>query len=255
MRLIDRTLKNAIKRTLDRTRVRSYELYLRQTNKLGIHEDFVDPAVKAALAAVGPGSDIRDHLSTIYYHALEVMPQLIVELGTRGGESTRVLLAVAERSNGQVLSVDVEDCRGLAAGLGRRWNFVQDDDISFGRARFASWCTERSLAPQIDVLFVDTSHLYEHTTAELLTWMPLVAPHGVAIFHDTNMRPDLFVHMDGSVSPGSWDNDRGVIRAIEEFLAVKYDETRLFVDCRDGFLIKHYPYCNGLTVLRKHGSR
>src|SRR5690348_17788993 len=38
-----------------------------------------------------------------------------------------------------------------------------------------------------DVFFLDTSHEYDHTLAELRAYMPRVAPGGVALFHDTNI--------------------------------------------------------------------
>ena len=55
-------------------------------------------------------SDIRDHLGTLFHEAVSARPRLIVELGTRGGGSTRALLAAAEVTGAHVLSVDIEDC-------------------------------------------------------------------------------------------------------------------------------------------------
>ena len=39
----------------------------------------------------------------------------------------------------------------------------------------------------VDVLFIDTSHLYEHTVRELAAWFPLLANKALVIFHDTNL--------------------------------------------------------------------
>ena len=69
------------------------------------------------------------------------------------------------------------------------------------------------------------------------------------IFHDTNMAT-WFRSLDGEVRRG-WDNQRGVIRAIEERLGRSYDGAAYFVDIIDGFLVEHRPWCNGLTVLRR----
>ena len=43
------------------------------------------------------------------------------------------------------------------------------------------------LPGEVDVFFLDTSHEYEHTLAELRAYMPRVAPGGIALFHDTNL--------------------------------------------------------------------
>ena len=196
-------------------------------------------------------SDISDHLSTLFFFAVGAQPRLIVELGTRGGESTRVFLAAAKMNDAKVLSVDIEDCSGLELPHRDRWSFVKTDDIEFGLKGFAVWCAAANLKPQIDLLFIDTSHLYEHTKQEIEIWSPLLADGGVMIFHDTNMGQGVYGRLDRSVGRYGWDNERGVIRAVEEFLGTSYDERRFFTDLQKGFLVAHYPHCNGLTVLKK----
>jgi predicted O-methyltransferase YrrM len=195
-------------------------------------------------------SDISDHLNTLFALALEAQPRLIVELGTRGGESTRALLSASSLTGATMLSVDIEDCSGVNVPFRERWNFLKADDIVFGQREFAPWCAARGLKPEIDVLFIDTSHEYEHTRQEIAVWSPLLAERGVMIFHDTNMGGGVYARLDGSVGHG-WDNQRGVIRAVEEFLGRSYDENDSFVDVAKNFLVVHHPYCNGLTVLKK----
>ncbi len=48
-----------------------------------------------------------------------------------------------------------------------------------------------------------------------------------------------------------WDNERGVIRALEKFFDKRFDETRDFVDFKNGWLIKHNHRCNGFTILER----
>lgn len=209
---------------------------------------YSDPLIQSLHGAKAQ-SDISDHLSTLFFHVMEAQPRLIVELGTRGGESTRVLLAVARLAHSRVLSVDIEDCRSLDLEQGVRWDFVQSDDITFA-AEFPRWCSQHEITPKANVLFIDTSHRYEHTKSELAAWIPHLADDGVLILHDTNMGAGTYARLDGSVGLG-WNNERGVIRAVEEFLGTRYEENRFFTDLRNGFLILHYPYCNGLTILKR----
>ena len=82
---------------------------------------------------------------------------------------------------------------------------------------------KRSIRQPVDVLFIDTSHLYEHTVKEIEAWFPLLAPNALVMFHDTNLRPN-YTRQNGTCGVG-WDNDRGVIRAIEEYLGETLDET------------------------------
>jgi hypothetical protein len=191
-------------------------------------------------------TDISDHLLTLYAEAFEVKPRVIVELGTREGESTRALLRVAERCLGTLVSVDTNDCSHVVSS--DRWRFVISDDIEFGR-NWSDWARTSGLPEEIDFLFVDTSHLYDHTLAEIQVWFPHLSSSAKAGFHDTNLST-VFRRRDGSLGPG-WNNQRGVIRAIEKHLGVSIDERRAFCGVVRDWLIRHDPACTGLTILRR----
>jgi predicted O-methyltransferase YrrM len=191
-------------------------------------------------------TDISDHLVTLFVRTLEANPRLIVELGVRGGESTFVLERVAALCDAALVSVDIEDCSDISAYA--RWEFVRMDDVAFGR-EFAGWCRQKAIEPAIDVLFVDTSHVYEHTRQEIKTWLPLLASKATVFFHDTNLRR-VYFRNDGSMGIG-WDNERGVIKALEEHFGTRFDEKRDFADVRDGWSIEHRARCNGFTILTR----
>jgi cephalosporin hydroxylase len=192
-------------------------------------------------------SDISDHLATIFSEAVAVQPRLIVELGVRGGESRFVLERAARVTGSFLVSVDVDDCKAVC-GQSPRLHFVQSDDIQFAQV-FRKWCSQRGIEPSIDVLFIDTSHLYEHTVQEIETWFPYLADSCKVIFHDTNMKR-FFRKLDGTIESG-WDNQRGVIRAIEEHLGTKLNESLDFVTIVQGWLIRHWAHCNGLTTMER----
>ena len=197
-------------------------------------------------AAAAP-TDIGDHLPTIFAEAVAARPGLIVELGVRGGETRFVFEKVAQLSGSALISVDIDDCSGVCSAS-PRWHFVQRDDVQFA-AEFPAWCHSRSIDPQIDVLFIDTTHLYEHTISEIKAWFPLLAPKCKVIFHDTNMKA-YYRQQNGTILRG-FDNQRGVIRAIEEHLKTRFNEKISFVTTVNGWLVRHWPYCSGLTVLER----
>jgi cephalosporin hydroxylase len=209
-------------------------------------EASTDPIRNAIRSRSVLRTDISDHLESIYLETLVGRPQLIVELGTRGGESTQALQAAAEQVGATMVSIDIDDCSEVCSYA--HWHFVHDDDIHFAGI-FGKWCKQKDLRPQIDVLFVDTSHQYEHTVAEISHWFPLLSPKCKVMFHDTNMAC-IYSRRDGSFGPG-WDNQRGVIRAIEEFLGTRIKETRAFETSVNGWRVRHVPYCNGFTVLER----
>jgi predicted O-methyltransferase YrrM len=203
-----------------------------------------------ALAGETEPSDISDHLGVIFCFAINATPTIMVELGTRGGESTRALLAAASITKSTLLSVDIEECGQLSVPFRERWHFVKADDVSFGKRGFEDWCRGRAIEPVIDFLFIDTSHQYEHTRQEIEVWSKYLSEDGTVVLHDTNMGSGVYARSDGSIGFG-WDNRRGVMRVVEELVDRQYDETTFFCDVTDAFSVIHFPNCNGLTVVRK----
>lgn len=217
------------------------------------HASTPNPALAGALDRwVAASSDIHDHLGTLFYEAVAARPRLMVELGTRGGVSTRALLAAAEVTGAHLLSVDIEDCAAveLPPPLKARWTFIRADDLAFAGKPFAEFCAARNLPPLAEVIFIDTSHEYRHTKAELETWLPRLAPAGVMMFHDTNMGRGWFRTLNGKAEPGG-NSTRGVIQAIEEFLGRPYDERTFFTDAVGGYAVRHVPWSSGFLVLRR----
>ncbi|MEK7158176.1 MAG: class I SAM-dependent methyltransferase [Patescibacteria group bacterium] len=191
-------------------------------------------------------SDLSDHLENLFVLAMEQRPRLIVELGVRGGESTLVFDHVARICHSKIVSVDLEDCTDITNFS--NWTFVQKDDVQFGR-EFGEWCREHNTDSKIDLLFLDTSHFFEHTLKEIEAWFPWLSDRGIVCFHDTNMRR-IYRRRDGSRGVG-WNNHRGVIRAIEQYFHKAFDERQDFVDLCNGWIIEHHANCSGLTVLKK----
>lgn len=191
-------------------------------------------------------TDVSDHLETLFIESLSIKPKLIVEIGVRGGESTFVLERVAKLCGSKLVSVDIEDCSDVSSY--EDWIFVQKDDIEFAK-EFESWCKKHKIEPKIDILFIDTSHLFEHTFQEIKSWFPFLSSKSKVFFHDTNLK-EVYFRKDGSMGVG-WNNGRGVIRALEKYFDTSFNEKKDFIDFRNGWLIKHYSYCNGFTILEK----
>jgi cephalosporin hydroxylase len=189
-------------------------------------------------------TDIDEHLELIYTEALLARPAVIVELGVRGGTSTFIFERVANSCRSHIVSVDIEDCSAISSHP--RWHFYQGDDVQFA-AQFQEFCRTRNIPPAVDLLSIDTSHIYEHTVQEIRAWFPLLSQPAKVMFHDTNLK--LFGPRRDGCFAISFDNQRGVVRAIENFLNVQIQEHRQWVDSVDGWLIRHWPNCNGFTIL------
>lgn len=161
----------------------------------------------------GQESDIQGHLGRLRDLVVELDARQVVELGVRTGRSTVALLAGVEATDGRLWSCDVVDVvPGLPAEVAEhpQWEFVLGDDLAV---------VDR--APSCDLLFIDTSHEYEHTAAELAAYTPLVRAGGCVVLHDTN------------------DQWPGVQRALFEWRTAMPVPPRLEVHTHD----------NGLTIV------
>ena len=253
---MDQQTKNKIKKIPGTLRlynfvnhvIRALIFYLKGRGKFSFR--YYDNAFSEALGDPKRRSDISDHLGILFFTAVNSNSKLMVELGTRGGESTRALLAAASLTDSVLLSIDIEDCSQIKVPFSDRWHFLMADDIKFGKTGFREWCIEHSLPPVIDLLFIDTSHEYTHTKNEIELWAGYLSDRGILIFHDTNMGEGVFRRFDGSLGFG-WNNQRGVIRAVEEFLNRKYDENAFFCDVTDKFNLIHFPNSSGFTILQR----
>ena len=193
-----------------------------------------------------PSTDISDHLVMLFTEALERKPNLIVELGVRGGPSNMVLSRVAKLCGARLISVDIDDCSDVNSDPD--WLFVHSDDVAFAE-EFPAYCEARGIIPKIDVLFLDTSHMYDHTVQEIKHWFPHLSDFATVLLHDTNLGKRCR-HRDGRIMR-SHDIQRGVIGPIEDYLGKKFDEGQDFVDIVKPWVIRHYAYSNGFTVMTR----
>lgn len=116
-------------------------------------------------------SDIVEHLP--YFFELATDATTVIELGVRSGTSTVAWLAGLE-GHGHLWSVDIEPAPPITAN---DWTFLQGDDCAIADR----------LPDLVDVVFIDTSHHYQHTLCELATFVPKVRPGGVVLLHDTEL--------------------------------------------------------------------
>jgi len=125
----------------------------------------------------GPWTDIQDHLPFLYDTVRAYECPDVVELGVRSGESTSAFLAALETlASGHLDSVDIDQPQVPQEWFANpQWTFHQGNDLDL----------QAVLPPQFDVLFIDTSHTFEQTLAELRAFVPRVAPGGIVLLHDT----------------------------------------------------------------------
>ena len=170
--------------------------------------------------AVATPSDIYEHLETFVELAAGHAADRVIELGVRGCVSTIAWLYAMEMTDGHLWSVDIEPPLRWF-GVQQRWTFVLGDDMSDD--------VKARMPEPVEILFIDTSHAYQHTLNELQQYGPLVRPGGLILLHDTEVQWPELVN-DGVAYP--------VKQAVHDY-------------CRDLNLSwENRPNCNGLGIIR-----
>ncbi len=167
--------------------------------------------------------DIHQHLPTLFDYASQ--PDVsIIELGVRDGDSTTAFLAGIEIGGGTLWSCDTVAPKFLKAYQEAcpQWTFEWGDDLD--RAPHAP--------TKVDVLFIDTSHTYQHTKAELEIYGPKVKPGGVILLHDTELRSPVDSPPDDPPFP--------VLEAAKEYAKDRKWKLELIKGCH-GLGIIHIP--------------
>lgn len=126
------------------------------------------------------GSDIMQWLPTLYGTVATYARPTVVELGVRSGNSTAALLAAADLTDGHVHSCDV-NVPAVPEWWqdSGRWTVHIGDDVN--PAILAD------MPDAIDVLFIDSSHHYDHTLTELRAYVPRMRQGGTVLMHDTEL--------------------------------------------------------------------
>lgn len=157
-------------------------------------------------------SDFYLHVPRIADLVVELDAKTVIELGTRSGVSTSGWLYGLAQTGGHLWSVDLLPKPKFGDVDG--WTFIEGSDLDPA--------VLRQLPPVADIVFIDTSHRYDHTLAELNVYYPRVRPGGKIVLHDTeNRRP-----LDAARWP-----DWPVKTAVEEFCAEELLTWRNYPDC------------------------
>lgn len=140
---------------------------------------------------------LHDWPEIVSLHQWAEAAKVILELGVCEGHSTAAFLSAAERSGGQVWSVDIDppEVPPEWHNLGF-WHFRRGNDLD---PEVRAWCP-----PSVDLLFIDTSHLYAQTLAELRVYVPRVNAGGLVVCDDTR-RPGVKRALE-EFAPGGWEN-------------------------------------------------
>lgn len=118
--------------------------------------------------------------------AFRMRPAVVVELGCFvGWTSAHLALGLrASGGNGRLWCLD-SDRRFLDAARANLSRYSLSADTRFVEGMSLDEHVLSALPASIDLLFIDTSHAYEPTLAELAAYGPRMSPGGLIVLHDS----------------------------------------------------------------------
>ena len=179
-------------------------------------------------------SDSDKHQMLLYSIVIGSNAKNIIELGVRNGDTTVPLTLGAKETGGMVYSVDkMKVGFNLDESLQKYNTFYLQDAILF----LEDWDENKD----IDLVYVDDWHAYEHVKKELEILDRIVSPKTIILIHDL-MYGDTcpHYHSDLTLKEGQWANG-GPYRAVAELNPQFWEFSTL-------------PWGNGMTILRKKYS-
>jgi len=112
----------------------------------------------------------------------EINNPIILELGVQKGRSTKKFLEICKKNNGELFSVDLDNCSNVSND--KIWHFYQtrDDNFKFIKSQ---------IPEKIDVLFIDTIHEANHVRKLIYGYYPLIKKGGFIFIDDISHLPYL----------------------------------------------------------------
>ena len=226
------------------SKIKKHEKIYKENNFLNDSPHFSDVKNKRLKS----NNDICNHFDNLFYEVTCHKPKFILELGVRKGESTYVFNKIQKVLNNKFVSVDIEDCSNVINDP--NWIFIKNDSIKFLQ-NFNKWSQNNANSAKPDVIFVDTSHLYEETLQEIKLSTETISDNGAIIFHDTNHNHLTSLENGIVYNKYNYRPQLGVKLALENYFKCKFNFKNQFIIIKEGWLIKHYPESFGLTIMRK----
>ena len=129
---------------------------------------------------------MNDHnykLDTFLYNKIKDISNIkILEFGVRKGVSTKLFVDLAEKNNGQVTSVDIDNYSSLINS--ERWKFIQTRDDNYEKI-------QKELSNDLDVILLDSFHEAEHVSKIIYTYYKHLKKGGYFFIDDISWVPYL----------------------------------------------------------------
>ncbi len=119
----------------------------------------------------------------------EILPNIkdiknlqILELGVQKGRSTKLFLEICKKNNGNLYSIDIDDCSAVSDDP--NWKFIHSRDDDFEKIK-------QIIPKELDVIFIDTIHEANHVRKLIYEYYKLLKKDGYIFIDDISHLPYL----------------------------------------------------------------
>ncbi len=129
---------------------------------------------------------MNDHnykLNSFLYNKIKDINNIkILEFGVRKGISTKLFVDLAEKNNGEVISVDIDDHSNLLNS--DKWKFIHSRDDNFNKIK-------KEITAKLDVILLDSFHEAEHVSNIIYNYYSHLKEGGYFFIDDISWTPYL----------------------------------------------------------------
>ena len=192
---------------------------------------------------------MNDHnykLDTFLYNKIKDISNIkILEFGVRKGVSTKLFVDLAEKNNGQVTSVDIDNYSSLINS--ERWKFIQTRDDNYEKI-------QKELSNDLDVILLDSFHEAEHVSKIIYTYYKHLKKGGYFFIDDISWVP----YLKNSYRDNFWCevNNKETFTKIVNIYSENYLNFDLeFTFISSGFAVIKKKTLNDLNPIHKKKDR
>tara|TARA_A100000164_G_C21671967_1_gene660044 strand:- start:74 stop:709 length:636 start_codon:yes stop_codon:yes gene_type:complete len=104
----------------------------------------------------------------------------ILELGVREGISTNVFLEVCKKNQGNLTSIDIDDCSKVSND--KNWTFIHSSDDNFE-------FIDRKIRKDLDLIYIDSYHEAQHVEKVFYHYYDFLKIGGFCVIDDISWLP------------------------------------------------------------------
>ena len=104
----------------------------------------------------------------------------ILELGVREGISTNFFLEVCKKNQGNLTSIDIDDCSKVSND--KNWTFIHSSDDNFE-------IIDRKIKKDLDLIYIDSYHEAQHVEKVFYHYYDFLKIGGFCVIDDISWLP------------------------------------------------------------------